>query len=348
MNTPSVNATQRRHILIIGPAWVGDMVMAQSLFKLIKIQDWQVVIDVLAPHWSLPLLKRMPEVNNTHVLPFSHGEFNLRARWQLGRVLRKKNFDEAIVLPNSFKSALPVWVAKIPKRTGWRGEMRYGLLNDLRILDKKRYGLMIERFMALALPPNVALPREYPLPELMISKEGQETVLQKYQLSLKQPILALCPGAEFGPAKRWPAQYFADVAKEKIAEGWQVWLLGSQKDQDVTKKIAALTADQVYNLAGHTSLEEAVDLLSLATAVVSNDSGLMHIAAALKKRLIVVYGPTSPHFTPPLHADAKILQQALSCQPCFQRTCPLVHQKCMTELPPNRVLGLLNEVRTCS
>jgi heptosyltransferase II len=332
-------------ILMVGPAWVGDMVMAQSLFKLVKKANPQAVIDVLAPAWSLPLLERMPEVNSGIVMPLTHGQFNLRERYSVGKNLRAQHYDQAILLPNSFKSALIPFFANIPKRTGWRGEMRWGVLNDLRHLDKKRYPLMIERFMALGLPAQQTLDFDYPLPSLQFTRETQDAALNNHKLSRSaRPVLALCPGAEFGPAKRWPEEYYAQVAREKLAEGWDVWLLGSPKDNAATETIMSLTGDRCVNLAGRTSLIEAVDLLSLANAVVSNDSGLMHIAAALDKPLVAIYGPTSTTFTPPLHARAQVLQLQLECQPCFQRECPLKHQRCMRDLHPSQVLNVLNEL----
>ncbi len=332
-----------KKILIVGPAWVGDMVMAQCLFKLLKQRDPHVIIDVLASAWSLPLLARMPEVSAAIVMPLGHGQLGLRERYRLGKRLRENQYDQAIVLPNSFKSALVLWWAHIPRRTGWRGEMRYFVLNDVRYLDKTRYPLMIERFMALGLERDERLPDDYPLPALQISPASQKTALANHQLAYPvQPILVLCPGAEFGPAKQWPAEYYADIANAKRQEGWIVWIIGSAKDHAVAERIMQATEQRAVNLAGKTKLEEAVDLLSLATVVISNDSGLMHIAAALHKPLVAVYGPTSASFTPPLHKEAKILSLKLNCQPCFQRTCPLQHHRCMRELEPAKVLAAMS------
>jgi heptosyltransferase-2 len=332
------------NILIVGPAWVGDMVMAQCLFKVLKQRNPHVLIEVLAPAWSLPLLARMPEVQHAIVMPIGHGKLALRERYRIGKSLRAKHYQQAIVLPNSFKSALiPFW-ANIPIRTGWLREMRYGLLNDWRRLDKKRYPLMIEQFIALGLPKNEALPCESPAPELIVSVESRDQALIKHGLVCdERPILMLCPGAEFGPAKRWPEEYYAAVANEKLDAGWQVWIFGSVKDQPVAEKIMELTGQRCVTLAGKTKLEEAVDLLSFARAVVSNDSGLMHIAAALQKPLIAVYGPTSSSFTPPLHKQSKVLSLSLPCQPCFQRICPLQHHHCMRELKPEKILDAMTE-----
>lgn len=330
----------KNNILIVGPAWVGDMIMADSLFQLIKKQNPHATIDVLAPSWTFSLLARMPCVSSSIVLPFEHGQLDLLGRYALAKSLRKKRYDQAIVLPNSFKSALPVWWANIPIRTGFTGEMRYGVLNDRRHLDKSRYVLMIEQFMALGLPPDAALPDIYPLPMLQVSIEKQKETLLKHRLSFSnEPILALCPGAEFGSAKRWPEKYYADVANKKLKEGWQVWLFGSKKDSHIAEQIMTLTGKRCVNLAGQTHLEEAIDLLALASVVVSNDSGLMHMASALQKPLIVLYGPTSPLFTPPLYNNAKILSLNLACQPCFKRDCPLKHQNCLRQITPDFVLN---------
>lgn len=327
------------HILIIGPAWVGDMVMAQSLFKLIKQKAPSTRIDVLAPQWTFSLLSRMPEVSQAIEMPVGHGALHLRARFALAKTLRTHHYDQAIVLPNSFKAALIPWFARIPKRTGWRGEFRYGVLNDVRQLDKKRYALMIEQFMALGVPAGEALPHPYPHPSFQLSPESQATTLAKHQpLWRGRPVLALAPGAEYGPAKRWPADYFAQAANQKIAEGWDVWLLGSQKDRAITDHIQSLTDNRCDNLAGRPVLAETIDLLSLASGLITNDSGLMHIAAALKKPVIALYGPTSPAFTPPLSDRATVLKLDLACQPCFARECPLGHSRCMRDLTPDNVL----------
>lgn len=320
-------------ILIIGPAWVGDMVMAQSLFKLIKQNNAGAVLDVLAPRWTFPLLSRMPEVNRAIEMPIAHGELRLGVRYQLAKKLRAEGYAQAIVLPNSWKAALIPWLARIPKRTGWIGECRYGLLNDARRLDKKRYALMVEQFAALGLEKDAALPVQLPSPAFSVQGHAQQMNAQ--------PILALCPGAEFGPAKRWPEDYFAEVAKQKLAQGWRVWLLGSPKDQVIIDSIMQMTAGRCENYGGHIGLAEKIDLLAQVTGVVTNDSGLMHIAAALDKPLIAVYGATSPAFTPPLSKQAAILKTNLDCQPCFQRDCPLKHHRCMRELQPIQVLAAM-------
>lgn len=341
-------ASAAASVLVVGPAWVGDMVMAQTLFKLLRQQNPNVAIDVLAPAWSLPLLARMPEVRRAIAMPLGHGKLELGVRYRLGKELRKACYDQAILLPNSLKSALVPWFARIKKRTGWRGEMRHGLLNDLRPLDKQRYPLMVQRFAALAFAPDAALPTQLPYPQLTIDTAAREQLLAQFTIAADAPLLALCPGAEFGPAKRWPENHYAEVAHAVLERGWQVAIFGSEKDRPVAQSIIDLLPEQlrarVINLAGTTRLEQAVDLLSAASAVVTNDSGLMHIAAATGRPLVVVYGSTSPAFTPPLAEHVEILQLPVDCGPCFQRECPLGHLKCLRELPPSRVLAALDKL----
>ncbi len=337
-----------KKILIIGPSWIGDMVMAQSLFILLKQQFPDDQIHVLAPAWSRPLLARMPEVERAIDMPVGHGSLMWSVRRRIARELRAEGYSQAIVLPNSLKSALIPWLARIPLRTGWKGEMRYLLLNDLRHLDKQQYPLMVQRFDTLALSEGAVLPTSLPAPDLHAKTDRVPALRQQFDLQANQNILALCPGAEFGPAKRWPEQHYTTVAAHQIARGWQVWLLGSEKDRPVAQAIIDGLPEQqqgqCHNLAGKTSLDEAIDLLSVVDAVVSNDSGLMHIAAALNRPLVVVYGSTSPAFTPPLNDEVAILSIPVDCGPCFKRECPLGHLKCLVELYPERVTAALDRL----
>ncbi|OCR26990.1 ADP-heptose--LPS heptosyltransferase [Pseudomonas syringae] len=334
-------------ILIVGPSWVGDMVMAQTLFQCLKQRYPECEIDVLAPEWSRPILERMPEVRAALSFPLGHGALELGTRRRIGRSL-KGQYDQAILLPNSLKSALVPFFAGIPKRTGWRGEFRYVLLNDVRTLDKERYPLMIERFMALAYEPGAELPLAYPRPSLRIDIATRDSALSKFGLTLDRPVLALCPGAEFGESKRWPAEHYAQVAEAKIREGWQVWLFGSKKDhpvgESIIERLIPGLREEAVNLSGDTSLAEAIDLLSCADAVVSNDSGLMHVAAALNRPLVAVYGSTSPAFTPPLADEVEIVRLGIECSPCFDRTCRFGHYNCLRLLEPESVITALSHM----
>ncbi|MDM8547007.1 lipopolysaccharide heptosyltransferase II [Candidatus Venteria ishoeyi] len=327
--------------LIIGPSWVGDMVMAQSLFKVLKQQSPERAIDVLAPAWSLPLLERMPEVRNAICQPVGHGKLALGVRYQLAKSLRKTAYQQALVLPNSLKSALiPFW-ANIPQRRGYVGELRYFLLNQARKLDKNELTRTVDRFVALALPENAPLPKPLPIPALQISPAAVQRALNSFGLQQDKPILALCPGAEYGPAKCWPPEHFAEVAQHQLEQGWQIWLFGSEKDRATAETINQLTGGSCQNLCGKTSLAQAIDLLSIAHSVISNDSGLMHVAAALNRPLVALYGSSDPGFTPPLSENAHILSLDLDCSPCFKRQCPLGHLACLSDILPQDVSRLI-------
>jgi heptosyltransferase-2 len=332
-----------KKILIVVPAWVGDMVMAQVLFKALKQDNPDVFIDVLGPASTLALVRFMPEIREAIVLDIPHKKFGLWKRIKAGLILRGEKYDQAILLPNSWKSALVPFIASIPVRTGWLGEQRYGLLNDHRRLNKKEYPFLIERFAALAFKPGAPLPSlrhpQFEIPALAAA------ALKKMEIAKKGvPILALCPGAEYGPSKRWPAQYYAEVALQKLAQGWQVHLVGSAKEAEAAEIIQRYTNERCLNFVGKTSLGEAVTRLALADVVVSNDSGLMHIAAALNKSLVAIFGSSSPHYTPPLSERAHVLYLGLDCSPCFKRVCPLGHLNCLKELKPEKVLELLPAV----
>ncbi len=336
-------------ILIIGPSWVGDMVMAQSLFTLLVNAYSVKKLDVLAPPWSLPLLARMPEVNAAIEMPVGHGKLQLSTRYRLAKTLRTQHYDWAIVLPNSLKSALIPFFARIPKRTGFIGEMRWGWLNDVYTLNKSQLAKMVQRFVLLAGKDTIPVVSKIPIPRLNIDHTLAQQVLIKYAITMDKPLLALCPGAEFGIAKQWPAHHYAAFAQQKQQQGWQVCLLGSVKDKAICQQIEqqlqeqSLTDSQTriagdcYNLAGKTQLAEVIDILSLAQLVVSNDSGLMHIAAAVDVPVIGIYGSTDPDFTPPLSKKSRVVRLGLECSPCFQRQCPLGHTDCLEKLTPDDV-----------
>jgi heptosyltransferase-2 len=324
-------------ILVIAPSWVGDCMLMQPMLHRLHNRHPGVCIDVLAPPWTEKLLRQMPEVNDVIINPFSHGMFGLFARRRLGLQLRASGYDQAIVLPNSWKSALVPAYARIPLRTGFSGEMRYGLLNDARRLDKKRWPLMVERFSYLAESAKDDILRPLPAPLLQVSDAQQKAILSKFGLTLEKPVAVFCPGAEYGPAKRWPPHYFAELAQYLRAQGYAIWLIGSPKDKEVADKIVALGNEPCRNLCGVTDLREAINLLSCADLVVSNDSGLMHIAAALDRPMLAIFGSSSPQFTPPLSDKAQVLKLDIACSPCFKRECPLGHFNCMIKLTPKDV-----------
>ncbi|HNP34562.1 MAG TPA: lipopolysaccharide heptosyltransferase II [Woeseiaceae bacterium] len=318
--------------LIVGPSWVGDMVMAQSLFKYLRETDPERPLDVLAPGWSLPIVSRMPEVRCGIAAETAHGEVSLATRRRIGLELRG-NYDRAIVLPRSLKSALVPWFAKVSRRTGYRGEMRYGLLNDMRPFDKAALDQTVKRFLALGTEPGERLP-DIPFPTLEVSADNQRIVTRKLGCPTDQPVVALMPGAEYGPAKCWPLEHFAELARLLRREGYFIWILGSAKDRAAGEAIANATPARsgILNLCGRTSLEDVIDLLAMTEQVVSNDSGLMHIAAAVGTRVHAIYGSSTPDFTPPLTAKKDIHYLRLDCSPCFARECPLGHLNCLRNL----------------
>lgn len=320
--------------LIVAPSWVGDMVMSQTLLYEIKQQHGVTCrIDVLVNAWASDIVKRMPEVTCVIPNPFKHGELKLWQRFKLGLSLRKAGYTQAYVLPNSFKSALIPFFAAIPRRSGWLGEWRYGLLNDYYQLNKLALPLMIDRFSALAHKGHK--PAQIRWPRFMVDKLKQEQILQQLGLNLARPVIALCPGAEFGPAKRWPTSHFADLAIDLQQQGYQLWLLGSEKDLLLANEIMALAKQEdMHNLCGRTNLAAVVDLFACAKVVVSNDSGLMHIACAVSVPVVAIYGSSSPDFTPPLAQQAQICQINLACSPCFQRQCKFGHYDCLYQISP--------------
>jgi heptosyltransferase-2 len=327
-------------VLVVAPSWVGDALLSQPLLTRLKQKDPQSRIDILAPGWALPVFRRMPEVNETVESPFAHGELALRKRWRIARSLHAKSYDRAYVLPNSFKSALVPLFAGIPERIGFIGEVRQWLLTDARRLDERALPLIVERFAWLADGADTALTRPVPRPQLRVTEAERAQLRRRLGLAAGGRVACFCPGAEFGPAKRWPAQYFGELAQKLGAGGFAVWLMGSAKERDIGDVISGSYAAAV-NLCGRTTLDDAVVLLSCADLVVSNDSGLMHVAAALDRRQVALFGSSDPRRTPPLNPTARILTLALPCSPCFERDCPLGHHRCLRDLAPAVVAAAL-------
>jgi heptosyltransferase-2 len=316
------------------------MVMAQSLFMHLHRQDAAVEIDVVAPGWSLPLLARMPEVRAGIDLGLGHGELRITHRRRLGVRLREREYDWAIVLPRSFKAALVPAFARIPRRTGFRGEYRYGLLNDIRPFDRHVLNQTVLRFLALGCDE---IPDPIPQPRLQVRVERAAALLERFEVDPELPRVVIAPGAEYGSAKRWPADSFAKLAGRLAANGYQVIILGSNKETALGAEIAGMAAcGQVKNLCGLTELVDTVDLLGTAGVAVCNDSGLLHVAAAAGVPLVALYGSSSPTFTPPLTDKARIIYEALSCSPCFRRECPLGHLDCLRNIAPERVESEVN------
>ncbi len=329
-------------IVVVAPSWIGDTLLAQPLFARLHQKLPGLKLDALAPAWTAPVLARMPQIDEVIEAPFGHGELRLLERWRLGRQIRAAGYDQAIVLPNTFKSALVPWFADIPLRVGFVGESRYGVINIRHKLDAVALPLMAERYAKLAEPPDAPPARPLRAVRLEVNEANLVITLSRLGLHRSREIAVLCPGAEFGPAKRWPTAHFAALAAALAARGLAVWLIGSAKDKPVAEEIVAQCDASVLSLCGRTDLGAAIDLMSLASVVISNDSGLMHIASALGRPLVAIYGSSSAEHTPPLNPGARIVKLDIECSPCFARECPLGHFRCMNELNPELVLSAVD------
>jgi lipopolysaccharide heptosyltransferase II len=309
-------------VLVVAPNWIGDALMAQPLLARLHEKTPGLHIDVLAPEWVAAVMRRMPEVDDVIAVPFRHGALQLRSRWKIARELRGRGYAQAIVLPNTWKSALVPFFAAVPLRSGYVGESRYGLLNQL---YRKTGAPMPLHYAALSEPPGKG-PIE-PLPGARLHTVPQDIEAVKRRFGVAERYVVLCPGAEYGPAKRWP--YFRELSEHA---GLQAVVLGSANDAEAAQGIRGM------NLVGRTTLDEAIDLIAGAQVVVSNDSGLMHVAAALGRPLVALFGSSSPAHTPPLSPAARVLWLHLECSPCFERVCPLGHFRCLREIGVETVL----------
>lgn len=337
--------------LVIAPQWIGDAVMTEPLLRRLAARGER--LGVAALPWVAPVYRAMPQVAEVIELPFAHGGLQLAARRRIARQIQGQ-FDVAYVLPNSLKSALLPLLAGIPKRVGYLGEARVGLLTH-RLKNPGLRGAsdkppVVAFYSALSGEPGVEADRpqlRLPAPVLAAALAAQDLPAQGYTV--------FAPGAEFGPAKRWPAQHFAALA---ASLRHPVLLLGSAKEAVLCEGIAqAAQADDraqgsarhIRNLAGHTPLLDALALIAQAQQVVSNDSGLMHVAAAFGVPQVAVFGSSSPRHTPPLNARAQVIwlkddaayQPPLDCAPCFERECPLGHTRCLNDITPERVAQAL-------
>jgi heptosyltransferase-2 len=327
-------------VLVIAPSWVGDAILSEPLIAKLRATGVEAPIDVVAQRWCSPVYARMRGIGRIIDSPAGHGQLALRDRRKLGIALRGQQYTHAYVLPNTWKSALVPWFANIPQRIGYRGEGRYGLLTDARRVDRA-VPQLVARYAALA---NGVATRdiEPPRPVLVPDRGNLEEAMRSLGLSQQRPIAIFCPGAEFGPAKRWPIEHFATLGNRLLAEGNAIWILGSPNDAPIGNALerALGGAPLVSDLSGRTDLGTAIDLMSAATLVVSNDSGLMHAAAAVRAPLVALFGSSSPAYTPPLAETARIARIEISCSPCFKRNCPLGHFRCMRDLSPELVYNL--------
>jgi heptosyltransferase II len=329
-------------ILVVAPSWVGDAILSEPLLALLREPYEEPIVDVLATPWCGPVYARMRGIRRILESPFAHGALALGARRQLGRELAKEGYTRAFVLPNSWKSALVPFFARIPRRTGYIGEARWGLLNDARVLDRKALPRLVNRYAALAGVPRSLIPTA-PAPVLVPKLPNRAAAMRALRLRTDRPVVVLCPGAEFGPAKRWPPNYFADLGAQFLRDGMQVWIVGSPNDKIAATAVMQSAGEpglKFRDLTGRTDIGTAIDLLAVASVVVSNDSGLMHAAAAVGAPVVALFGSSSPVYTPPLSPLAQVAKIDIECSPCFKRECPLGHFKCMRDLSPGFVYNL--------
>jgi heptosyltransferase-2 len=328
--------------LVVTPGWVGDIVMCQSLFKTLRARDPDACLDVLAPEWARSLLERMPEIDSVIGLAVGHGQLRPMAQLRAAREARAGRYRRAIVTRRSFKSALIPFLARIPVRTGIRGEARYGLINDVRAVDGNSHPSAVVRLAVLGMEPGASpSPDEVPWPTLRSDRERATHLEHTLLLTGEGRPIGLAPGAAFGPAKRWPQRSWERLARELTSRGHRVWVFGAQGEASEGAAIAEAGGAGATSLCGRTTLADVIDLMSRCDVVVSNDSGLMHVAAAAGPRVVALFGSTSPDNTPPLYAGADVLWRGLECSPCYARICPLGHLRCLGGIEVEEVVSVV-------
>jgi len=339
-------AMGKTRTLVISPNWIGDAVMAQPLLRMLKQQHPERPIDVLAPPQVVPVWRRIQEADDILITPFRHRALQLGERLKYARILKGRNYGAAYVLPNTLKYALIPWLARIPRRVGYKGEMRYGMINVMHHDDESRS--MVPFYSALAREPELPTPQPV-RPFLVVGGEESDDVRSRVGLALDRPLVVFAPGAEFGIAKRWPPAHYAALAERVtgLVPGVQIALLGSPNDRETCEQVSAAAgraAGSVFDLSGQTSLDDAIALIAQASAVVSNDSGLLHIASALNRPVVALYGSTDPNYAPPLSDLSRTVSLRLECSPCRKRECPLGHHDCMNKMSVDLVWSELEPI----
>jgi heptosyltransferase-2 len=337
---PQTAASDRRPILIVPYMWIGDFVRCHTVVKLLKARFPARPVDVLSTTLCAPLADYMPELRQAIVVDLPRKRLSLAEHSALAARLRREAYGTALIMPRTWKAALAPFLAGIPERIGWVGEWRFGLVNDLRF-GERALPRMVDQCAALALPADATPPEHWPLPELRVP--SAEVAGWRERLGLAdsgKPIVALAPGA-VGPSKRWPGAAYGDLARRLIAQGNEVWIVGSPAEAPLVSIIRD-GAGEVRDLTG-TDLRNAILALAAADVAVSNDSGLLHVAAAIGTPAIGIFGPTSPWLWAPLNPIAAAVQQTaetLPCQPCHKPTCRMRHHRCMRDISAEQVLDV--------
>ena len=326
--------SSKEKFLIIAPSWIGDLIISQSLLKYLKKEYPNCQIDMIVRPELTNLAKMMPEVKNIYPLDIKHKEFGLIKRHILAKEIKKHLYSTSIILPNSFKSAIIPWLANIPVRIGYNRELRLFLLNKKYSLIKHKDS-MVNRYLKLADGSYSDVIR----PSLLINGDSSKLISRKYLINNSKKNIVLCPEAEYGSAKRWPINKWMQLANFYKEKDYNVYFLGKNKSLEI-KYQNILKKDSIISLLGKTSLEEAAYILSIVDLVVTNDSGLMHIAASVNTNLISIFGSSSPFYTPPLMKDqfGEVIYKALTCSPCFKRECPLQHLNCLNNISSEEIL----------
>lgn len=326
-------------ILIVPYQWIGDFVRIHSVVKLLKSQQFDRPVDILTSSNAAPLLDYMPGVRKGVVWDLPRRRLAFGTHRALAARLREENYGQALIMPRTWKAALAPALAGIPVRSGFVGEWRFGLVNDLRH-GEKTLPRMIDQCAALALPANATLPSDWPLPELVVP--AAELAAWRQRMQLDGRAVAIAPGA-VGPSKRWPAAYYHELSATLGHQGVNVWIVGGPGEKALAQEIAA-DLPNVRDLTG-TDLRNAILALAAAGVALSNDSGLLHVAAALGTPSIGIFGPTSPWHWAPLNPLAAVVQAdiTLDCRPCHQPVCRLIHHRCMREISATSVTQLVRD-----
>lgn len=335
-----LGSAQDSPILLVPYMWIGDFVRCHSVVKLLKARFPGREIDVLTTTLCAPLLDYMPGVRKGIVCDLPRKKLALSQHRALGVRLRAERYSSAYVMPRTWKSALAPMLAGIPERVGFAGELRFGLLNDIRF-GERQLPRMIDRCGMLALPKGAAMPADWPKPELDVpAAAAAEWRAQRGWPNDGRPVIAFAPGA-VGPSKRWT--YFAELAQKLTTEGLAVWVLGSPAEAPLAAEIVAAAGPAARDLTSP-DLRNALLALKCASAAVSNDSGLVHVAAAIGTPTVGIFGPTSPWHWAPLNPLAAIVetQTDVPCRPCHKPTCRLVHHRCMRDIPTDQVLPAIH------
>jgi heptosyltransferase II len=337
-----------QRILIIAPHWIGDAVMSQPLLAGLKQTNASQTIDVLCTPWVAPIYRACKEINKVIEVDFQHGALQWGLRRSIAKQIKANAYNRAFVLPNSFKSALIPWLAGIPIRIGYRGELRFGLINHVLANPSRQARTpMVEHYVRLLEATETSLPSLSTSlqPKLSITDRAIERVKVSFEGLGSKPFYVFAPGAEYGPAKRWPSSHFAELATKilRADANAQIIILGSKADHVLGQAIhdQSNATGRIHNWCGVINLEEAMAVIAQSAQVISNDSGLMHIAAALSVPQIALFGSSNPKHTPPLSKQAKVIWLGLACSPCYQRICPLGHLDCLTKIEAEQVYTML-------